>query len=413
MLVSWAETQGRFVTGVALFADETQDARASHDYRRFTLFERWVTLSDAPRVLAETFESDSGGFKWGRFTSAYSDRKLARFENLTGWPEWTWQAGIDRELRTELTHAVAAAPGLPPFLNGDRAVEDWVYRGRIRNRDGRLQRVGELTIVLPDTRGALGEMRWERNLLTGTLRSDVDIARLELQLVAETADQRVVKTISPAQPEFAWETPDDARGAEVYLVHASGELMGHTRVSPGEKVHPSTEALNVAEQAVRDLSDGENERIEFKPFVERKHEKERELIATVVAFANSEGGRLYVGLTNEGAPEGEPALRRAMKSDATDAFVLYRDYLLGLFSETIKPVPEFDVDVVSVSGQRLLVARVEKGRKGPYSTKQNELWIRKGSSNMRPDPKTELPALYSESDPVRPVVWSPEHRLWG
>lgn len=46
-------------------------------------------------------------------------------------------------------------------------------------------------------------------------------------------------------------------------------------------------------------------------------------------------------------------------------------------------------------GNSILVVRVEPGTKTPYSTTSNEVYIRKGSSNRRPDPHSELQDLFA------------------
>ena len=44
---------------------------------------------------------------------------------------------------------------------------------------------------------------------------------------------------------------------------------------------------------------------EFKPFIEPRHPKEFEIVKTVVAFANTGGGTLFVGVSDEGIRRGK------------------------------------------------------------------------------------------------------------
>ncbi|MBF5041883.1 ATP-binding protein [Simulacricoccus sp. 17bor-14] len=87
------------------------------------------------------------------------------------------------------------------------------------------------------------------------------------------------------------------------------------------------------------MADGENDRVEYKPFVNPKSDKESELIATVIAFANTVGGRLYIGVRNDGEPEGEQTFRRVIQGDKPEDEDRYLAYLDSLFRERVKPVP--------------------------------------------------------------------------
>jgi predicted HTH transcriptional regulator len=45
-------------------------------------------------------------------------------------------------------------------------------------------------------------------------------------------------------------------------------------------------------------------------------------------------------------------------------------------------------------GEPVLIVNVPRGSDRPYSTHDNVVWVRKGATNRRPDPRTELPGLY-------------------
>ncbi|MBI3722370.1 hypothetical protein HY251_00215 [bacterium] len=61
--------------------------------------------------------------------------------------------------------------------------------------------------------------------------------------------------------------------------------------------------------------------------------------------------------------------------------------------ERIKSVPEIEFVRLEVLGERVLLVRVLSGDDPPYSTQENQVFVRKGATNRRPDPKTEIPAL--------------------
>lgn len=401
-LVRWATSEGRFLTAIARFSDERQEVRAARKYSRLTLEEEWLDTESAVERIAATVCDPPGasGYPFGKFypPNGVGRRTPPYSSNLSEWCEWWIEARANDPRGSSVTapSEVAVAHGLPPFDSCDRAIEDWLM-GRVQQSSGNARYLGEFVMVVPDTRGLIDGVRWDGNTLRASTRGARDAADLELQAVVETEKGRVVlPSIRPAPPSHDWAVPDDARAAEVFLVHVTGDLMGMTRVTPGARVRPEEEALSVSEQAARDLANGENDRVEFKPFIERGDDKWWEVAKSIVAFANTFGGRLYVGVRNGGDPEGEKALDKALKEngDREKLFTAYLSYIDEQVRTRVKPTPLFKVTRASHFGQPIIVIAVESGTDKPYSTVSDEVLVRKGASNKRPDAQTELRQLF-------------------
>ncbi len=198
--------------------------------------------------------------------------------------------------------------------------------------------------------------------------------------------------------------------AEVYLVHSSRDLMGRVRVSPGVEVSAEVQALTVAEQAHRDLLNWESHLVEFKPFIDKKDSKETEIVESVIAFANTDGGRIYIGVGKDREPEGEKAYRRVLQGEKAEASDEYKKHIDEVIRERVKPVPFFTIDLVHLLGRPVFVVVVESGREKPYSTVPgNDVFIRTGASNRRPDPKTEMPRFYESNTALISGLWGGDH----
>lgn len=401
-LLTWAEGGTEpFITGVARFLDERPQARPMRDYGSVRLREEWLPLAKALQRLDATVFPRRGrvGFAFGKFQqSCYLERRLTdSFENLTGWPEWVVVARRDGN-SVQSPSGAAVSHGLPPFEYADRAIEDWLY-GVVNPQGGQARHLGELILVAPDTRGTLKSVKWEGAKLSGTIHTRADHAALELQVVLDTESGRKhLDPIRPVPSAFIWDTPKDARWAEIFLVHSSRDLMGKVRVAPGAEVSAEARALSAAEQARKDLLDWESHLVEFKPFIDRNDSKESELVESAIAFANTDGGRIYVGVGKDREPEGDRAYRRVLQSDKPEAIENYRKHLDEVIRERVKPVPFFTIEQVHLLGRPVFVIAIEVGRDKPYSTMPgNDVYIRHGSSNRRPDPRTEMPR--SESAP--------------
>ena len=398
--LTWAESDGAFLCGVARFRDAKEKARKSRDYGNVVLREEWLALTlGVSRLEATVFPKKKGNaFEFGEFqpNCTLERRTPDGFENLTGWPEWVITARRAGN-PAQPPSGVAVSHGLPPFEYATQAVDDWLF-ARFNSNGGQIQHLGELLLAIPDTRGSLKSVRWEGTRLSGTIHTRASHAELELQVMLDTEDGRTpLAPIRPVPSAFIWDTPRSARFAEVYLVHSSRDLMGKARLSPGAEVSVEAKALSVAEQARRDLVNWESHLVEFKPFIDKKDGKLTEVVESAIAFANSDGGRIYVGVGKDREPEGEKAFRRVLQSDKPEALADYIKHLDELIRERVKPVPQFKVESLSLLGLPVLVIVIEQGRDKPYSTVPgNDVFIRPGAFNRRPDPKTELPRLYDD-----------------
>jgi predicted HTH transcriptional regulator len=169
--------------------------------------------------------------------------------------------------------------------------------------------------------------------------------------------------------------------------HLSGAHLSAVFSSFG----PQKPTQEIYQRILAEISNGENDHVEYKVFVDPKNAKEREIIKTTVAFANTLGGRIYVGVEDDGTLQGETSLCAAYHTNPEKARAALVSHFQALIVENVKPVPNLKIDVFEIKQQPVLVISVEAGNRKPYSNKSHEIWIRKGSSDMVPDPQTEFP----------------------
>src|SRR5690625_1868743 len=106
-------------------------------------------------------------------------------------------------------------------------------------------------------------------------------------------------------------------------------------------------AMNEAEQGILDLiRGGENLAVEFKSDV--KSLPDRDLIAAIVALANTEGGNLFLGIEDDGAPTGLHANHRNLAG------------LPALSAKKTTPSLAVRVDRLDLAGHSLARIQVRK-----------------------------------------------------
>lgn len=388
-----------FLTGVLQFAQGPVEQRRS-EYSNLLLDDRALKTADAVGMVGQFVAGpvDLQGLSLPKFSTPFVAKALGRWSNerteFSGWPEWvmTFQPERASGGRPIPPSDPVVGRAMRPYASGVQAVMDWVWsRGGTENH---LPHENALVVVVPDYRCRIKTAEWRRGRVTAVVEGPED--GLELQvLVQEPGAHSPCATLTdlPRGEPLEVAVPSETERVELYLVRSSGELASHVVLhSPGEEFEAKPGRPTVEEQARADLR-GEGQHVEFKPFIEPKHQKEHEVARSIVAFSNTEGGRLYIGVNNDGVPEGDAALRRVAKADGDAAIKKIVDWVRSLAVEKVKPDPSLEVQAIRVSGETVVLVSIAAGNSPPYSTHSNDIFIRSGATNRKPDPRTELPHL--------------------
>lgn len=376
------------------FGDEPEQPRATVEYPVLVLAERWFPAGAAADALLRVLRGED---PLGGCSLPEAVGELAEMDTtgtpFTGWPESAFEASLGYGGFPD-DRVPVVAPGRHPYPSMSHAVNDWVWR---QQTDPRwvlpFHDLGKLRVLLPDTRARIRWASW----VGGTLRveSERNAAPDAVELQAVTADRRTSTALGsrPVEPGVSWEVPPEAEAVEVYLVHRDGTLLSHRKLRRGEHHRARPGEFALRELVEEELRRGEGERVEYKPFIASGDSKEGEVVRTVVAFANTHGGRVYIGVGDDGTPQGEGPLSSVGKANPEKALASAVKRLEWLVREKIKPVPEVTVSPVAVFGSPVVVVDVPAGEAAPYSTVQNDVFIRRGATTRKPDPQTELPSI--------------------
>jgi len=130
---------------------------------------------------------------------------------------------------------------------------------------------------------------------------------------------------------------------------------------------------------------GEDSRLQFK----RDIRNVDTLAAEMVAFANSEGGRILIGVTDAGEIKGSPRAEigriNQLISNAASQHV----------RSPISPVTE---DIAVARDRLVIVVTIPKGIDRPYFDRKGVIWLKSGSDKRRVNSKEELRRLFQMSD---------------
>ena len=112
------------------------------------------------------------------------------------------------------------------------------------------------------------------------------------------------------------------------------------------------------------------------------------LAAEMAAFANTDGGTIFIGVTDHG---NAPGLSR-------EAVARINQLISNAASQLVRsPLTVLTENVLLANGNLVIVLTVPKGLDKPYFDKNGVIWLKAGSDKRRVNSKEELRRLFQSS----------------
>ncbi len=386
----------RFLTGSVVFCPEEAPSRPIADYGSLVLVEQWQPdQGEALTLLSKLLsgQAEIAGQKVGSgFQQSDLEHRPYTFTSRM-WSGWEMRSYYDPSdphghEQPPLIQDSILGFGLRPYRGGNQAINDWVFDVVTDNIGGAVPDFNALVTFLPDTRARVVSALWTPGQLSLELEINVPPEQIELQII-HVESARLPQARLATSGAFELEIPDDTRELLIYLVHKSGECIMHVHLrSVYDSFGHVPVDLITKSRAERDLGKGEGDQIEFKPFISPRDPKEGEIVDTVIAFANTAGGRIYVGVADRDAsPQGIRGLLQAFKGEGADtALKKQAECLRWLLSNKVAPTPRFLVEETRAFGEPIVAITIESDNAQHYVLGTNDVWVRRGASNVRPRP---------------------------
>lgn len=178
----------------------------------------------------------------------------------------------------------------------------------------------------------------------------------------------------------------DAIALEMWLINNSGMVYDYISSSARHcryKVMSDERQYNTLVE--RDIEAGEGFHIEYKKYIDltKGDSKENEIVHTVCAFSNSNGGRLIIGVADDLTLTGISGyVRKTYKAPISEALASYRKDLNSLLYEGLTTTNCFEVKTIQIRTKYLAVIDVSGGHQWNFVRNTDIPYLRKGASNM-------------------------------
>lgn len=378
----------------------TPEPVESRRYADCVLYEEWFDL-EACRTFISQIQS-------GRLL--FKDIEVLR--SLPA-PHWHWErvtlrnfymsaAGSVAHTRYEQNVHILQEPlisvAAPYYPDGMEAAHDWLGQGN----DGKYTdgRNGEIVFLLPENRAFFSDLVSDN----GTLNIKVDGTHRHIEGLKVTGaywqERRIQHFSAPVRSGLAViSMPDGLSRLECVLIDEAGSIYDryfeHAEWHSGLIRHRATENDDRLRALVANARRrGEGENVEFKPFIHggealgqnQQKTKYRELVRTIVAFANAKGGCVFMGIDDHCGVIGiEQELAKFEKVAPSDeAIAAYNGSLLNKVCGDVEGEIRLEVSPVEIYDHTIVVIEVEEAGRKPLMVRgEKPYYLRVGATNKQ------------------------------
>lgn len=134
------------------------------------------------------------------------------------------------------------------------------------------------------------------------------------------------------------------------------------------------------------LAQGEDSKNQFKKDITNADA----LAAELIAFSNTQGGKIFVGVDDDGEIVGLNV----------EDIQRINQLLSNTASQNVKPAINPLTEISIIEEKRILVVDVAKGNNKPYQDKNGVIWVKNGADKRRATAREEIQRLFQESGMV-------------
>jgi len=353
--------------GTLNFTHKSENSSSSftYDYGPVILLQ-WVINIEESLKLIESLSTENIilnelkniKIKGGFIQECYHIANRYRYAGvMSDWPCWFSRYSYDsnlgvhyKEYRDSLT-----APGLPPYPDLYEATKIFLNLNEDYNPNQNTP-VG-IQFFIPDYRARIKTLEIAENIVTISIETkETTIDNLLLQFFSKNnSDIQNFKDVKIEKNGVATITlPDVPKEGHVYLLEKNSGTQIDSK-SFGRWYTDRTEGIIIktSKETVESMiAKGENDMIEFKMDLSKDN---NEFLETVVAFANTRGGTILLGVHDD---------RRVV--GISDTFENLEKRIRNLVANRCEPDIAINLELVTIENKSIIVITVKEEKNKPY-----------------------------------------------
>ena len=285
---------------------------------------------------------------------------------------------------------------LPPFFDAADAIRDWT--GIPVNASD--SRFGEILLFLPDFTARLRKLAFKAGRLT--VNSDFDSSTpLDISVLASDGVSVFRKT-NPLRRRQVFRIMESPTLLSAFISGANGSIVDRFAEDRLSTTHERVifGGAHFSQSLMEIIQRGESDTVEFKPFVDLADKKKAaEIVKAIISFANTAGGTILLGVGDDAEIEGIDPHIPHERHKAAAFQPNYFKALRKLLQQKLNRIPVVQMSSEQIGDKTVFVIRVEEGSAKPYFNVQtNEIFIRRGASDVKPNPDKDLKLMFGSAE---------------
>jgi len=291
----------------------------------------------------------------------------AVYRNNRIWPIFLGELYCTNPTRASHIQRIMTKPNLPLYPASSEAIGE--FFGLLQGQNYFFNDYGKLVVVIPDYRARISEFRiGYEQLILEAVSGSVKAESLRCKVFASnqsnsTSSEDLKLTEGRAKFSLGF---DPTKVVAALTDARDGSIIDSRDWSQGF-INPDYAKVERPSQQIRDMIvAGEGKRIEFKGSLDNPSKDE--FLETVIAFSNSEGGLILLGINDNRVPVG-------YKGDKENIIKMIRD--------TCEPIIEPSFKDYELDGFPILAIEIPSGQDRPYVLKyRGVIYVRIGSNDV-------------------------------
>ena len=277
---------------------------------------------------------------------------------------------------------------LLPFFGSKDAIRHWIGVP-VNDSDSRY---GHLLVFIPDFTARLGQMSFKDGIFRVQSKFS-PVTKLAISVLATDGRDTYRKT-KPLRGSQTFKFMANPISVRVFITSENGNILDQFAEdqvgATGKRVIFA--GARYSEPSMNAIRHGESDTTEFKEFIRLDDKKKAaELVKAVISFANTTGGTIFIGVTDDAEIEG---IEAHIPHDNRKAETFQSDYfsnIRALLQQKMNRIPVIEIRHERVGDKTVFIVQVAEGGAKPYFNVQtNEIFVRRGASDVRPNPDADI-----------------------
>jgi hypothetical protein len=366
------ESSQQFDYGNFVLIKQFVEIDESIDFLRLILEKGTLKLKNFPEIPVkvsffglDSFPSGKRGYSQMQWPMLYGSRSIENTGSMPG--------------------SALSKLGLPLYPNGYEAVADFFDLPYVADR----WNFNNFDISVPDFRARITTLRLRGKRVTLEVEAKtINESDLRAKFFCKNENNTFISGDLPIKNGQASFEPNE----ETFIVNATmlslvdGDTIDWR--SHDYRYLPKEDGVILEDsdlQLMDIISKGENETVEFKSTLEPQ--SQRQFIETVVSFANTNGGTIFIGVDDN-------AVIKGFSGDA-------KAQILDLVQGNCEPTINVQIRSTQIGEHQILIVDVPGGENKPYFYSNRGIFVRRGSSDRQIN-RMELDELYAKKSQSYP-----------